>query len=94
MLAASRSNLASAWIDLQNASRASAAHGRLFWAHEKMADLVRNDPEESWLTVLEILKQNPSEWVVENLASGPVEDLLVAHGEQFIGRIEALVDMI
>jgi hypothetical protein len=89
---ANRDDLARAWIELQKMPRDSDGHRQLFWAHNKMWDLLRVDPNEYWLTILEILHQDKSDWIIENLAAGPLEDLLVAHGPEFIGRIEAIAD--
>ncbi|QEX22838.1 hypothetical protein FRZ61_27710 [Hypericibacter adhaerens] len=92
MKSTKREDLARAWIHLQNAPRESKSHRENFWAHEAIWELLHNNPDEAWSTILEILKQDKSDWIIENLAAGPLEDLLVAHGRQFIGHIEAVAD--
>jgi hypothetical protein len=47
------------------------------------------DPEAVWKAVLRIMQHELSDEQVALLAAGPVEDLLVSYGAQFINRIEA-----
>lgn len=47
------------------------------------------DPEAVWQAVLRIMQHELSEEQISLLAAGPVEDLLVHYGAQFIDRIEA-----
>lgn len=47
------------------------------------------DAEAVWQAVLRIMQRELSEEQIALLAAGPVEDLLVLHGGQFIDRIEA-----
>jgi uncharacterized protein DUF6869 len=89
---ANRVDLARGWIELQKTQRHSDARQRLFWAYEQMTYLLHYDPNEGWLTILEILNQDKSDWIIENLGAGPLEDLLVYYGEEFISRIEAIAD--
>jgi hypothetical protein len=57
-------------------------------------ELPRKDPEKAWLVIQEILemieatRSNP---VFQELAAGPLEDLLDEHGFEFIDRVETLV---
>src|SRR5581483_9461762 len=88
--AEARRDLARAWIDLQRSPQQSEGHARLFWAHKELWELIKDDPEEAWRTILEIAAQDSSSWTLENLGAGPLEDLLVDHGSDFIGRVEAL----
>ena len=46
-------------------------------------------PEAVWQAVLRIMQRELTEEQISVLAAGPVEDLLVHYGAQFIGRIEA-----
>ena len=47
------------------------------------------DPEAVWQAVLRIMQRELTEEQISLLAAGPVEDLLVHYGAQFIDRIEA-----
>ena len=58
------------------------------WASDKMWDLADEEPEICWLVIQEILRQDSSTTILENLSAGPLEDLLSKHGLQFISRIE------
>jgi hypothetical protein len=61
-----------------------------FEAHIALDDLLRTDPERCWLVILRIFEEDQSDWLLSNLAAGPLEDLLVRHGERFIERVETL----
>ena len=60
-----------------------------FWSFEKLDDLIWKEPEEAWLVILEILRRDTSTPIMEILSAGPLEDLLVRHGDDFIERVEA-----
>jgi hypothetical protein len=54
-------------------------------------DLRKTDPERCWSVILKIFEQAQSDdFVLGNLAAGPLEDLLADHGERFIERVETL----
>lgn len=59
-----------------------------FWAAEKMNKLVYSDPNTAWDIILTILKIDQSPIIVMNLSAGPLEDLLVYHGEETIRKVE------
>src|SRR5262245_21265456 len=83
--------LAEAWIALQHAKRGSDDHDAKFWSHEEMHRLRESDPERCWLVILKVFEQaRTSDFVLSNLAAGPLEDLLADHGERFIERVETL----
>lgn len=44
--------------------------------------------EVIWRFVLKVVARRPSEWTLEMLAAGPLEDLIAMCGEDFIERIE------
>jgi len=54
----------------------------------QMWDAVSEEPEIAWKTILQILKNDLADEKLSLLAAGPMEDLLVKHGESFIDRIE------
>jgi hypothetical protein len=49
---------------------------------------VESQPELAWQAILAALVQPRVEAYLGTLAAGPLEDLLCAHGETFIDRIE------
>jgi hypothetical protein len=59
-----------------------------FWAFEKMSELSRSEPDLCWELILQILHTPHEDSVTEILAAGPLEDLLVQHGERVIDRVE------
>lgn len=82
--------IATAWIKLHSAPEESPEREELFWAYNHVCDLIQDDPEEGWEIIETIRRLDESDLTLSNLAAGPLEDLLVAHGEKFIDRIEAL----
>jgi hypothetical protein len=53
-----------------------------------MQELVGPVAEECWQGILAVVRRQPSEWVLGMLAAGPMEDLVMCSGADFIGRIE------
>ena len=68
----------------------SDEYRRNFWAFDQISRLCVDDPEACWQVIHAIRLLDSSDRILSNLAAGPLEDLLVAHGESFIGRIEEL----
>lgn len=58
------------------------------WANEEMMVMPHEDPERAWHIILAIIERDPPIWVLSILGAGPMEDLLRAHGVDFIDRIE------
>lgn len=84
--------LASAWIDLYCAQnkfgRDSDQANILFWAFSKLRKLCKNSPKEAFQVVLVIISLTDDEWILENVAAGPLEDLVDWHGNLLIDVIE------
>ena len=59
-----------------------------FEAWEIVNDLVFNDPEKAWQILLEMIQETDDKSYLSFLGAGPLEDLLVYHGKNFIERIE------
>jgi hypothetical protein len=81
--------IAASWIALHRLAEESPEREALFWAFCSAHELVIEDPEKGWAMIEEIRRLDGSDLILSNLAAGPLEDLLVAHGEQLIERIEA-----
>jgi hypothetical protein len=79
------------WIELYRAERSTSEHDPLFGAFVELDALVSADPDTAWRIILEILKRDEKHRnmrLLGNLAAGPLEDLLVRHGENAIKRVE------
>lgn len=83
-------NIAGDWIKYHRLPKRDAESGPFFDAWVGLNDLVRNDPEEAWRIIQEIVRLDQTDLILANIAAGPVEDLLSCHGPQFIDRIEEL----
>ena len=59
-----------------------------FWAWEMARDLIEDDPAEAWLFVLALVHRAHEEGVLHVVAAGELEEFLLAHAADFIGRIE------
>lgn len=82
--------IAAAWIKLHSTPEESPEREGLFWAYNRVCDLIQDNPEEGWEIIETIRRMDESDLILSNLAAGPLEDLLTAHGERFIDRIEIL----
>lgn len=79
------------WVALQKAPRESKEYDRLFWAFDKMVELANKNPQECLDVVIAILNEaHDDDFILANLAAGPLEELLVAHGTELIDAIESL----
>lgn len=60
----------------------------LFWAFDRLDFLCKNEPDVAKRVILEILHRDPSEFVLDNLAAGPLETLLAKNGSLIIDWVE------
>lgn len=81
-------DIANAWIRIYEAEEESPERDDNFWAYNELAKFCDFEPERCFAVINLIRKCNPSDAVLANLASGPLEDLLTKHGDKFIDRIE------
>ena len=81
--------LASAWIKFHQAQETPQDSGQLAWAFDRLDDLVRDEPESAWRVIEHIRRLKPDDLILANLASGPLEDFIMRHGDEFIDRIES-----
>jgi hypothetical protein len=56
-------------------------------AWEDLDEMVRNDPEQAWHWIRDMVDVAPSR-LLGMIAAGPLEDLLHRHGKSFIGRVK------
>lgn len=59
-----------------------------FHIFEETSNLVRSDPTAALKFILQAIAVKPGEFAFANLAAGPLEDLLVFHGEEVIDKVE------
>ena len=88
------SRLADAWLKFWHADRGSATRERLRWAFDREREMVYEEPEELWRFILDLHRKDHSPAIQEVLSAGPLQALLVEHGQAFIDRIqrEAIAD--
>jgi hypothetical protein len=60
----------------------------LFAAWNEATDIVLRDPEEGWALALALIEAAPDDWVLCNVAAGPLEDLLKKFHGVLIERAE------
>jgi len=58
------------------------------WASIELDLLCMDAPEQCWEIILSILAETNDEWVLTNLAAGPVESLMASHGDLAISWVE------
>lgn len=90
MTPANNQKLVQDWITYHYLPDEEQKSSSCFWAINKLHHFVREEPDVAWTIVEEIRRLDSSDLILSNLAAGPWEDLFVLHGEQFIGRVEAL----
>ena len=82
-------DLAEKWIAFWRAPERSAERTALTPAVDNAWKLCANDPDGAWAFILEILRRDQSNAVLEALGAGPIEDLLAKHAGAVIDRLEA-----
>jgi hypothetical protein len=83
--------IAREWIELARGAGAGLANCD-YDANELFELLIRHDPANAWELVKRVLAASdvkPEHPEVQLLAAGPVEELLLLHGEMLIDRIES-----
>lgn len=80
--------LVDAWIALQSQRAGSAAANSRIWASIELDLVCMDAPEQGWDIILSIIAKADSEWVLTNLAAGPIESLLNGHGDAAISWVE------
>jgi hypothetical protein len=81
-------HLANAWVTYWHAPKGSTERESYAWATD-LYDLEHNEPETLWLLILEVHRRDQSIAIQQVLSAGPIEDVLVKHGDGFIDRVEA-----
>lgn len=76
------------WIRLQSLQKDSDEREALMWTMEEFALLALRSPSECWDLILEVVSITDDEWVLTNLAAGPLEGLLALHPNDSIVWLE------
>lgn len=86
--------LASAWIErheiIKKFGLESKEAKQTFPVYMALEDLVSLAPENAWNVIIKIFDETNDEYVLSNLAAGPLETFLGRYGNEFIDRIEIL----
>lgn len=83
-----RNKLVTSWIELQKLPQDSLEAEQLWWSSHELLTMAIEEPEECWEIVRKIVDCSDDQWVLVNLAAGPVEDLLMTHADKVISWIE------
>lgn len=84
------SRVASAWIEMWSYEVDDPARDAFEWVSDFEYEAEYHNPDLAIDLVLEILKFNPEERLLDILAAGPLEQVLANHGSKIIGRVEFL----
>jgi hypothetical protein len=78
-------DLIAAWLDANRSMDEDISS----WASGELNyDLVYEQPDRAWSIILELIRLAPDDTVLAIIAAGPLENLLCAHGPDFIERVE------
>jgi hypothetical protein len=85
-------HLVESWIKryelIESQGKDSKEAKTLFWAFDELDDICRNAPEDALTLINRILASTQNEFVLANLAAGPLETLLGKHGQKIILEVE------
>ena len=80
---------ASAYVAVHEArAHLDENHPDFLAGYHFLGDLTGPLAEECWQGILAVVRRRPSDWVLGMLAAGPLEDLLIRSGSEFIERVE------
>lgn len=85
-----RDRLVKTWIFAQRLGVGTLGYDRHSWAVDEFINLAFHQPNTLWEMIVRILEIDRSENIVEAIGAGPLEDLIVQHGEAFIDKVERL----
>lgn len=84
--------LGQAWIilheNIRKYGRESKETDEVFWAHEGLYELCETAPRDALDLINYVVNSTDDEFLLANLAAGPVEELLCFHGQLLIEEIE------
>ncbi|MEE9421907.1 MAG: hypothetical protein V3V50_01985 [Gammaproteobacteria bacterium] len=81
--------LVSSWIFAQKRGVDRPGYETHSWAVDEVINFASDKPDLLWETILEILDLDSSEEIIKAVGAGPLEDLMVYHGSQFIQKVDS-----
>ena len=81
-------SLVAAYCEFTKTPEESPRRDQLYWSFAKLFQASQSDPDLCLKLILAVLQADQSDRVLEQLAAGPMEELLVHHGAEVIDRVE------
>ena len=82
--------IAEAWVNFNRLAIDAIERDPLTGGLDEVDDIIQRDPGEGWKFIEAVRRMDVDAHLLSNLAAGPLEDYLVAHGETEIERVERL----
>ena len=80
-------NIAKSWIGWHESKKGEPSYESEFWAFQAMDELTHEKPLEALVVILRIADLAETEEVLGYLGAGPIEDVMLYHGQLLIERI-------
>lgn len=81
-------NIVEGWVKYTSLDSKSPFRAHYEWADDAVLDLILADAKKGFEIVKALLDQADNEWLIANIAAGPLETLLSNHGETIIDAVE------
>lgn len=82
--------VAEAWVNFNRLAVDANERDPLTGVLDEVDGIIQRDPGEGWKFIEAVRRMDVDAHLLSNLAAGPLEDYLVAHGETEIERVESL----
>jgi hypothetical protein len=83
-----KSEIAHAYARFARAAEGSEEHAANRWSFDELLIAAMERPEQAWEMIKAVVEFDASPPVMESIAAGPVEELLIQHGEKIIAKVE------
>lgn len=83
-----KNDFVKSWMAIQDALAGTEAYEKNFWAHEELAGLCEDKPQDAWEVIIALVDAATSEPLLEAIGAGPLQELMAMHGAEFISRVE------
>lgn len=81
--------IAEAWINISSTFESNKKFDDdVFFAGYELSELCYSNPETAWIIIKYIIDKTEEKIILSNLAAGPIETLLSAHGSDYINQVE------
>ncbi len=81
--------LVETWKNFCSSKEKPGEEHRSFWAYEALDRLCDEEPERGLAITIAICDSTEDEFVLANVAAGPLEDLLARHGNRVVDQLES-----